>query len=863
MSDVEGSQNMSMNNSNLVEEKLIGNYIIRNTIGQGSYGKVKMGIHLQTQEKVALKILEKDKIIELKDKLNLKNEIQVLKSIKHNNITQLYEIIENEEKIFIIMEYAENGDLFDYISKNKRLSETESNIYFQQIISILEYLHKLRIVHRDIKPENILLDYKNTIKITDFGLSRNYPDNLLLSSACGTPSYAPPEMLDGDEYHGLFSDIWSAGIVLFAMVCGYLPFEDSDENLLHKSIIKGDIQFPYYLSENLKDLLKNILNRDPTQRYDLELIKAHNWFNLNNVDLRNFGFNINDYILPIDETILQEVEILYEEDKELIKIFLLNDEFNELTAAYFILVKKIIREGGQSISDFNSEEFLQYINNHKNLKLVGKSLFINNNRSLLKRKSTLQCFTNVSFLEDKINDLETDINLNSNKDDKSSISQEKVMLNTKIKISKKEELNEEKEIPHINGRKTVFKRTDQFRKSFFSKVRNISFINSGDKNQSLHEIFQRFSIQSKFEKSRFNNNLQNKEIINSSMRNLSQDCKYSSNYKDVNTSEKLSFNTYENIKNNTLDTTTRREYKDLFTLNSEEKILKDKIYVKTNGYKNNSRVNIHKNVSNFSHKNRLINTKFNTKNLKSEDLSKKPKISQKYLNYLSERNIKNKIVHNRVISLPNLEKKNVVNFSQDKRKNQESKSNKIINISKLHFITSINTNNNRKNQFDSENNQINFSSKKEKNSSLIKIKKITIQSPNKTKSMILSPTKKQSLEKSMKVSPSKRDEIIKAAKISKSSYKFFIGAIDLSCCFAIDPDTLLLKLKIILKKNIIIYQNSLSKITCSKKSLKFLIDIKLLKDSTVSYLNMKMLKGSIIDYNFVVSKILKEIKIFK
>ena len=142
MSDVEGSQNMSMNNSNLVEEKLIGNYIIRNTIGQGSYGKVKMGIHLQTQEKVALKILEKDKIIELKDKLNLKNEIQVLKSIKHNNITQLYEIIENEEKIFIIMEYAENGDLFDYISKNKRLSETESNIYFQQMhcMSLLVFL---------------------------------------------------------------------------------------------------------------------------------------------------------------------------------------------------------------------------------------------------------------------------------------------------------------------------------------------------------------------------------------------------------------------------------------------------------------------------------------------------------------------------------------------------------------------------------------------------------------------------------------------------------------------------------------------------------------------------------------------------
>lgn len=361
----------SLNNSNQDDEKLIGNYIIGKTIGEGTFGKVKVARHIPTKEKVALKILEREKLKEKEDLEHIENEINVLKLVKHPNITQLYEVIETEDKIFIIMEYAEKGDLFDYISKKSCLSEPESNKYFQQIISALEYLHKLKIVHRDIKPENMMLDYKYCIKITDFGLSKKYSEKTLLSTPCGTPSYAPPEMLDGEKYHGMFSDIWSAGIVLFAMISGYLPFDDTDENLLHKHIIKGNIEYPDFISENVKDLLKRILNTNPKERYDFEQIKSHPWFNLNNsLDMRVFGFNINDYILPIDENIIEEIEKLYDEEKELLKIFLLNNEYNEFTATYFLLLKKIIREGGTSVSDYFSNDFLNYIRNPDNLKPV-------------------------------------------------------------------------------------------------------------------------------------------------------------------------------------------------------------------------------------------------------------------------------------------------------------------------------------------------------------------------------------------------------------------------------------------------------------------------------------------------------------
>ena len=196
-------------------------------MGKGTFGKVKLAHEISTGEKVAIKILEKDRIIDVADVERVSREIHILKLIRHPNIIQLYEIIETPKQLFLIMEYMQNGELFDYIVEKKRLDEREACQIFQQIISGIEYIHKLNIVHRDLKPENLLLDYDKTIRLVDFGLSNTYKKEERLKTACGSPCYAAPEMIEAKKkYEPLLVDIWSCGVILYAMLCGSLPFED-------------------------------------------------------------------------------------------------------------------------------------------------------------------------------------------------------------------------------------------------------------------------------------------------------------------------------------------------------------------------------------------------------------------------------------------------------------------------------------------------------------------------------------------------------------------------------------------------------------------------------------------------------------
>jgi 5'-AMP-activated protein kinase catalytic alpha subunit len=138
------------------------------------------------------------------------------------------------------MEFCQGGEVFDYIVSKTRLEEEEASKFFQEIIAGIEYLHKLRVVHRDLKPENLLLDHQNNIKVVDFGLSNTYKKNELLKTACGSPCYAAPEMIAGKKYESVKVDIWSSGVILFALVCGYLPFEDENTGNLYKKILNGD-----------------------------------------------------------------------------------------------------------------------------------------------------------------------------------------------------------------------------------------------------------------------------------------------------------------------------------------------------------------------------------------------------------------------------------------------------------------------------------------------------------------------------------------------------------------------------------------------------------------------------------------------
>lgn len=177
------------------------------------------------------------------------------------------------------MEYINGGELFDYIVENTRIKDVEAARFYSQIISGIEYMHKLKIVHRDLKPENLLLEARGRLKIVDFGLSNLYKQDELLKTACGSPCYAAPEMIAGKKYNGLGVDIWSSGVILFAMLAGYLPFEDPNTSQLYKKILAGDYKFPKYISMEARDFLKNILVTDPSKRYGVHDIRKHPWMN--------------------------------------------------------------------------------------------------------------------------------------------------------------------------------------------------------------------------------------------------------------------------------------------------------------------------------------------------------------------------------------------------------------------------------------------------------------------------------------------------------------------------------------------------------------------------------------------------------
>ncbi len=241
------------------------------------------------------------KILEQADKTRVEREIKILKTLRHNNIIQLYSVISTSTTIYLIMEYASGKELFDYIVLKQRLSESEACKFFQQIINGIEYLHKLRIVHRDLKPENLLLDNRKEIKIADFGLSNLYSKGELLKTACGSPCYAAPEMIAGKRYSGLMVDIWSSGIILYAMICGYLPFEDKNNEVLYKKITDGKFSIPTHLSDQGIDLLKKVLNTDPTKRFNINQIRNHPWFNMNKFTL-NEGLLICYHVIPVSYT---------------------------------------------------------------------------------------------------------------------------------------------------------------------------------------------------------------------------------------------------------------------------------------------------------------------------------------------------------------------------------------------------------------------------------------------------------------------------------------------------------------------------------------------------------------------------------
>ncbi|KAL4101894.1 hypothetical protein PRIC1_005642 [Phytophthora ramorum] len=340
---------------------VIGEYVLGETIGKGTFGKVKLGLHLLTGEKVAVKILEKKRIVQAADVERVAREIKILKRNRHPNVIQLYEVIDSPERIFLIMEHVDGGEMFEYIVAHHRIREPEAAFLFRQIVDGLAYLHSNEVTHRDLKPENLLLQANRhhnprqhqqqppptlLVKIVDFGLSNMHDGGRLLRTACGSPCYAAPEMIQGRMYHGPVADMWSLGVVLFAMVCGFLPFEDSNTNLLYKKILSANYKMPTFLSANAQDLIRRILETDPEKRYTVDKIRQHPWLaGVQTPDLSSFGVSDNaksDEVKARHELVLSQLESLGLPRDE-VQTLLAKKAYNRFTASYYLLDSKLQR----------------------------------------------------------------------------------------------------------------------------------------------------------------------------------------------------------------------------------------------------------------------------------------------------------------------------------------------------------------------------------------------------------------------------------------------------------------------------------------------------------------------------------------
>jgi len=340
----------------------INNYILKEDIGQGNFGKVKLGIYKPTNEEFAIKIINK-KLIKIKMKNVIFKENEIITKFNHINVVYVYQIIDTPENYYIIMEYCKRGELFDYIVKHQKIKEDEASVFFYQLINGVEYIHSKGIAHRDLKPENILLTEDKILKIIDFGLSHEFNGEDFLKTKCGSPSYASPEIISHPLYDGFKTDIWCCGIILYAMLCGYLPFDgDDNENnndTLFRNIIECNLEYPDFVSEIGKDLISKLLTVQPDERITIPEIKKHPFY------LKGKYLCKLDYDL-IEENIIKKrsyKNILINNNKITIKNKNINT--NELDNTTINNKKKlrIIHDDNYNNNNYNENQKVNYANN--------------------------------------------------------------------------------------------------------------------------------------------------------------------------------------------------------------------------------------------------------------------------------------------------------------------------------------------------------------------------------------------------------------------------------------------------------------------------------------------------------------------
>lgn len=298
-----------------LKQQSVGPYVITRLLGEGTTGKVKLAYHKDTGEQVAIKVISKASF-QQNPNLHRKvhREISLMKLVNHPNILRLIDVLESSRNLYIVLEYAQKGELFDFLVARRCLPEDQAMEFFRQIVLASEYLHSHGICHRDLKPENILLDSNNRVKVADFGFARWVTK--MTDTSCGSPHYAAPEVIKGVPYDGRRADIWSMGVILYALLAGYLPFDEPTmRELLHK-IRKGEFEIPKEFSREATDLIKKMLVVQIEKRATIHMIKSHPLFRKNMPKCYTFASPIpfRQFSTPIDiKTLAPDVKAVLQQ----------------------------------------------------------------------------------------------------------------------------------------------------------------------------------------------------------------------------------------------------------------------------------------------------------------------------------------------------------------------------------------------------------------------------------------------------------------------------------------------------------------------------------------------------------------------
>ncbi|XP_061614405.1 serine/threonine-protein kinase BRSK2-like isoform X10 [Phyllopteryx taeniolatus] len=325
----------------------VGPYRLEKTLGKGQTGLVKLGVHCVTCQKVAIKIVNREKLSE-SVLMKVEREIAILKLIEHPHVLKLHDVYENKKYLYLVLEHVSGGELFDYLVKKGRLTPKEARKFFRQIISALDFCHSHSICHRDLKPENLLLDEKNNIRIADFGMASLQVGESLLETSCGSPHYACPEVIRGEKYDGRKADAWSCGVILFALLVGALPFDDDNLRNLLEKVKLGIFHMPHFIPPECQNLLQGMIEVDASKRLTLEQIQKHTWYLAGKNEPepeqpipRKVAIRMLATAEEIDPDVLESMHSLgCFRDKDKLAKDLLSDDDNQEKMIYFLLLDR-------------------------------------------------------------------------------------------------------------------------------------------------------------------------------------------------------------------------------------------------------------------------------------------------------------------------------------------------------------------------------------------------------------------------------------------------------------------------------------------------------------------------------------------